>query len=516
MPQWQRLWRGSRRGSRRGHRVFVGMVVGALAVMALGALSGCQIAFGPQVTIRGVVYGEQIAAREAGKSDPAPLQATVTCNGTSTTTDSGGVYSVSVSQASAYSCVATAPKYGRVSAKLKDTKNAIVLNFGPKLLSVCQRDSASGVTTCGVLPPAPATLRGTVTDATTDKAIPNALVKCWSAALDEAPGQSARITTTADSHGNYVLHDLPVDPYGCVADPDQTLQTATLAPGQTTTLDLSVCTSDCTHFKYRLGTVVHRLTAYLIYWIPPGYQLEPGGGDTRFQQLMGQYMQDVGGTSFYNILTQYFDDVGGPVRNVVTLGGSYVDTASYPHAGTVSDPLLDSDISNEIERVIALKQGAWTSDPDHVYFLFTGFDVQECSGTGADAGCTFSHNREADFCAYHDYSASDLIYAYIPVIDSCLNLPTAHSPNGDPIADAVISIVSHEQFEAVSDPSLQGWFDNTSYEGEMADKCVTNFGPIRADGSNVTLAHDHRYIVQEEWSLHDQACVLSYAPSPGS
>ena len=25
-----------------------------------------------------------------------------------------------------------------------------------------------------------------------------------------------------------------------------------------------------------------------------------------------------------------------------------------------------------------------------------------------------------------------------------------------------------------------------------------------------------RYIVEEEWSLHDQACVLSYAPSPGS
>ena len=37
-----------------------------------------------------------------------------------------------------------------------------------------------------------------------------------------------------------------------------------------------------------------------------------------------------------------------------------------------------------------------------------------------------------------------------------------------------------------------------------------------AHAAGDTLAHDHRYIVQEEWSLHDQACVLSYAPSPGS
>ena len=49
---------------------------------------------------------------------------------------------------------------------------------------------------------------------------------------------------------------------------------------------------------------------------------------------MEQYINDVGGTSFYNVLSQYYDDQGGPVRNVVTLGGSYVDTENYPRAGT--------------------------------------------------------------------------------------------------------------------------------------------------------------------------------------
>ena len=50
----------------------------------------------------------------------------------------------------------------------------------------------------------------------------------------------------------------------------------------------------------------------------------------------------------------------------------------------------------------------------------------------------------------------------------------------------------------------------------MGDKCVTNYGPLGSDGGNVTLANGHRYIVQEEWSLHDQDCVLSYTPTPST
>ena len=88
-------------------------------------------------------------------------------------------------------------------------------------------------------------------------------------------------------------------------------------------------------------------------------------------------------------------------------------------------------------------------------------------------------------------------------------MPAAQSPNGDPVADAVISTVSHEQFEAVSNPTLGGWFDGASREGEMGDKCVRIYGPLAPDNSNVTLNHGHHYIVQEEWSLRDQGCVLA-------
>ena len=490
------------------------MIVALLVVVAVAMLSlgGCQAPFGPQVKISGKVFGEQVAARQAGTSVPMPLRATVTCNGVSGSSGSDGAFSISVAQADSYNCAASAPNYSSVTARFSARGGAISLTFGPKQAAKCSTDASTSALTCGVLPPATATLRGTVTAAATDQALPHVKVRCWNSAIDvTAEDSSSRISTTSDSMGNYVFHNLAVDPWGCVAGTDETLQTTTLKPGASTTLDITVCQSNCPNFKFHQGTVIHRLTAYLLFWLPSGHSFEPDGNSGRFERLMEQYFQDVGGTPFYNILSQYYDDQGGPVRNVVTLGGSYVDTQPYPQAGTVSDPLLDGDIVHEIDRVLTAKNGAWITDDDHMVFVFTGYNVQECSGQTSNDGCTFTtHNAEADFCAYHSNSFNNnLIYAYIPVVDGCLDTPTFLTPNHDQIADAIISIVSHEQFEAVSNPTLGGWFDGTSYEGEMGDKCVRVYGRIPDANGNVTLANGHHYLVQEEWSLRDQSCVLS-------
>ena len=521
MPQ-RRLY-GHGIGIACGHRVMRSALLLALTALALGALSGCQVAFGPQVTISGVVYGEQIAAREAGKSLPVPLLATVTCNGTSAPTDGRGAYTLTVARSASYSCAATAPNYVRAAATTTetDTELSITLDFGPDQALACSTD-APGKVSCDLLQPAKATLRGTVTNAANDKAITAATVRCWNTSQDVAPSETILYTTQTSDLGYYVFHNLPVGPYSCTGDTDETLHATVLAPGQMTTLDISACVQDCSTFKYHNGSVVHNLTAYLIFWLPNGHTFEPNGSSSRYQHLIEQYFQDVGGTPFYNILTQYYDFSFGPVRNTVTLGDAYLDTQPYPRPGTVSHPLQQSDITDEISRVVTMKKGAWTIDPDHVVFVFTGYNVQACSGDGATTGCTFFHSPKYDFCAYHTYQDSivftgryDLIYAYMPDVEDCLNLPTGHSPNGDSIADAVIISLSHEQFEAVSDPALKGWYDDVPHDGEMADKCERSYGPIRADGSNVTLAHDHRYIVQEEWSLRDQGCVLSLASASG-
>lgn len=521
MPQ--RRLHGHGIGIACGHRVVRSALLVTLAALALSALSGCQVAFGPQVTISGVVYGEQIAARQAGKSLPVALLATVTCNGTSAPTDGRGAYTLTVARSASYSCAATAPNYARAAATTTetDTELSITLDFGPDQALACSTD-APGKVSCDLLQPAMATLRGTVTNADNDKAITAATVRCWNTSQDVAPSETILYTTQTSDLGYYVFHNLPVGPYSCTGDTDETLHATVLAPGQMTTLDIPACVQDCSSFKYHNGSVVHNLTAYLIFWLPNGHTFEPNGSSSRYQHLIEQYFQDVGGTSFYNILTQYYDFSFGPVHNVVTLGDTYLDTRPYPRAGTESHPLLDSDITDEISQVVTAKSGSWSIDPDHIVFVFTGYGVQECTGSRASDGCTFTHAPKNDFCAYHSYQSAidfggryDLIYAYMPDVESCLNLPTGHSPNGDSAADAVIISLSHEQFEAVSDPALSGWYDDVPHDGEMADKCERSYGPIRADGSNVTLAHGHRYIVQEEWSLRDQGCVLSLASASG-
>jgi carboxypeptidase family protein len=486
-----------------------------VAVVAL-ALGGCQAPFQSTVTMHGTVYGEQIAARELGKSVPIPLRATITCNDTSTASDSTGAFSFSVPKADYYTCKATAPNYSSVSAHLFGDVSAFSLTFGPKLVDDCDHGATANVLTCGLLPPATATLRGTVTNAATDAALVDVEVQCWNASTDMLSGKTPLYSTTSDELGNYVIRNMPAGPIDCVAYNDQTVQTINLTPGSTITFDLAACVQGCSTFRYHLGSVVNNLKAFLIFWLPNGYTFEPNGSSSRYEHLMDQYFQDVGGTSFYNILTQYYATTTGPIHNDVTFEGSYVDTHPYPRAGTISHPLLDSDIQDEITRVLEQKYGTSILDPNQVVFLFTGYDIQECAGSTGDDGCTFRHNVEGDFCAYHDFSLfGGYTYAYIPDIASCQYLPTTASPNRDHAADAIISIVSHEQFEAVSDPDVkQGWYDGTTYEGEMADMCVNSYGHLGSDGGNVTLVNGHRYILQEEWSLHDQQCVLSYTPSP--
>ena len=41
-------------------------------------------------------------------------------------------------------------------------------------------------------------------------------------------------------------------------------------------------------------------------------------------------------------------------------------------------------------------------------------------------------------------------------------------------ADGLINVLSHEQFEAITDPDLNAWFDTSGQEN--SDKCNFNFG----------------------------------------
>ena len=51
--------------------------------------------------------------------------------------------------------------------------------------------------------------------------------------------------------------------------------------------------------------------------------------------------------------------------------------------------------------------------------------------------------------------------------------------------DAMLSVYAHELVEAVSDPLLNAWFDNTGYEN--ADKCAVSLPFSKSFSGNGTF-----------------------------
>jgi hypothetical protein len=131
------------------------------------------------------------------------------------------------------------------------------------------------------------------------------------------------------------------------------------------------------------------------------------------------------------------------------------------------------------------------------------------------------------FCAYHNEFNSNgnaLLYAIQPGLDAtrigCTNAaPSASlSPNNDPDADNVLTAVSHELFETVTDPRTNtsiGWCDGTynagfigfgvnCSNGEIGDKCNQMFPGRNSDGSDIVV-NGHPYILQQEFSNRQSA-----------
>ncbi len=290
-----------------------------------------------------------------------------------------------------------------------------------------------------------------------------------------------------------------------------------LQEGKTTTGTLASAPSN--DVFYHGGPTMHISISYAIFWLPSGNSFEQSPGtDSAYMSLINRFLNDTSGTSYYNILNQYPDNINGTPIDRSVLGGSYLDTTPYPVAGTQANPLHDSDIQAEVTN--AIKANNWVPGPNKIFHVFTGYGIESCYDT-TNRECTFTV-----YCAYHSFftqGSQSIIYSNMPDF----NGPSGHCtprqrpfPNGDSYADPEVNILSHELFEAVSDPLLNAWTD--SFGSEIGDKCSWNFDNVNSDGSNLVL-NGHKYLVQLEWSNYN-GCVLSYgpshsvtiAPSPGS
>lgn len=494
-------------------------LIGATAIAQPQLLARDFSVFSTRVT--GTVYGEDAAQREAGRDVMAIVAgATVACGDSHAVTDAQGQYTLSLLRGRDYVCSLAAPKYATATASIHPQLNSsYTLDFGSpsaKTAGAACAPVASGQR-CGALALQPGSISGVAVDSATHQPINSASVDCWDDSLAARTSQNnpAHYSAVAGAQGQYIVTNAPAGPYVCVAAQSGTSQPVVVRPGAGATLDFSVCQRHCRGVAYHHGDVMHTFTAYVIFWTPAGTRLDPSGSDARFRSLVAQYLKDVGGTRFYGLLTQYWD-IAGPIRNIASLGGTYVDTQPYPHAGTKADPLSDKDITAEIERVSEAQH--WPLTPGVGYALITAHGVQSCATYLGHRSCSFPLPTDNGFCAYHSSSSSYhrsgatadyMPYMYIADVSGCDFVPTfgeAPAPYGAPLADAIINSLSHEQFEMVSDPGGQGWYGSGG-DSEIADRCETSFGPPASDGSTVRLANGHGYAIQREWSNATNSCT---------
>src|SRR5262249_27790291 len=155
----------------------------------------------------------------------------------------------------------------------------------------------------------------------------------------------------------------------------------------------------------------------------------------------------------------------------------------------------DSDIQAAVARALTAK--GWSTGLTNAYFVFLPYGMPSCAD-GADSSCSVTAPLNVQFCAYHGWYTDNqnrtVIYGAMPdagntgggyacsVRDQFGN----HiAPNGDWVADAEISLISHELSEAITDPTVgdattSAWYDSSG--NEDGDKCAWNFGTLNSNG----------------------------------
>jgi hypothetical protein len=213
----------------------------------------------------------------------------------------------------------------------------------------------------------------------------------------------------------------------------------------------------------------------------------------------------LGGSPYFNINTTYYNASNVKVQNAVFLAGQYAWTTT-PHGTSLTDASVQSIVQDTING------GHLPYDASGVYFVLTSPEVKETTGF-----CT-------NYCGWHTRfslngvvsASTDVKYAFVgnasTQCPSSCEEQTVTSPNGNPGADGMASVIAHELEEATTDPDLSAWYDTKGYEN--ADKCAWTFGTTlkASNGSlyNMTLG-SLKFLIQQNWvNANGGKCALSY------
>ena len=213
--------------------------------------------------------------------------------------------------------------------------------------------------------------------------------------------------------------------------------------------------------------------------------------------ILTKFAQGIGGSPYFHILSTYTDNTGARVSDSVNLQGQTND--SYSQGKVLTDQGVGQVVAS------AISSGRLPQDPNGIYMVMGAADVNESSGL-----CT-------SYCAWHAHTTiggNNVRFGFIGNPDRCAQGcgPAYNNPpNGNPSGDSMVTLLSHELAETVSDPDGSAWIAPGT--NEVGDLCVGKYGTLTHSGSmawNVTFPTGN-FLVQEIWLNHRGGlCALSY------
>jgi len=244
--------------------------------------------------------------------------------------------------------------------------------------------------------------------------------------------------------------------------------------------------------SYHNGPVMHGTVNVYYIWYGDWTK------DPAANAILTDWAQYIGDSPYEKINTTYGDTTGNVSGSIHYAGSATMSSNTF---GTA---LSDSSIASIVSS------SGLTLETNGVYFVLTAPGINETSGF------------LTKYCGWHTwgtFGGKNIKYAFVgnaqgSSLYSCAG-QTASSPNGDPAADAMVSVMAHELEEAVSDPNLNAWYDSTG--AENADKCAWTFGATHSasGGGQANMRLGNRdYLIQQNWvNAGGGYCALSYETS---
>jgi hypothetical protein len=277
--------------------------------------------------------------------------------------------------------------------------------------------------------------------------------------------------------------------------------------------------------EYHGGPVMHSQTAYAIFWAPSGFSF-PAGYETAITDYLKNVAADSGkSTNVYSVSAQYSDQSGLHATYSDSFGGSVTDSTAYPTSGTCAPYtglhsesftacISDAKLQAEVDTVVTAQ--SWPHGLGAEYYVVLPPHAGSCTDT-LGTQCF-----DKQFCAYHSFiDSSETVYANISYSPSDVSAcgvgeyPNGHA-NGN--VDDVLSSLSHEANESITDPTLEAWFDEAGFEN--GDECRNtlddeDFGaPLGGSAGalfNQAISAGHYYL-QREWSNDIEDCAQRVEP----